>query len=178
MARTAAYAGRLSCPAGNRHRLTCLGQPMSLPTPQCHDGPAARLKPSNETGEGHRPDSVSERRSEGDPVVRTRRGSSGKLDKGILPGGHPGGRAGAATAPAIAHGAQTDGMAPGGRKTTFHLPALAHLVLEEPLVSAPMIAKKLGTTQSTAIRLMGELVGTGAVRELTGRSRFRAYGIV
>ncbi|WP_282611001.1 DUF1612 domain-containing protein [Pelagibius sp. Alg239-R121] len=65
-----------------------------------------------------------------------------------------------------------------GRRTTSHLPAVAQLVLEQPLVSAPMIAKKLGTTQPTAVRLMGELVGTGAVRELTGRSRFRAYGIV
>lgn len=65
-----------------------------------------------------------------------------------------------------------------GRRSTSHLPALANLILEQPLVSAPMIAKKLSTTQATAIRLMGELTGTGAVRELTGRSRFRAYGIV
>ncbi|WP_282611241.1 DUF1403 family protein [Pelagibius sp. Alg239-R121] len=64
-----------------------------------------------------------------------------------------------------------------GRRKSSRLPALAELILEEPLVSAPMVARKLDMSQQAAGTLIEDLVSTGVVRELTGRSRFRAYAI-
>lgn len=64
-----------------------------------------------------------------------------------------------------------------GRRRSSRLPDVARLVLDHPLVSAPMVAEKLKISQQAAGTLLDEFVGAGAVRELTGRSRFRAFGL-
>lgn len=54
------------------------------------------------------------------------------------------------------------------------LPRLAEMVLSRPVVSAALVAGELGITQRAALNLIGEL----GLRELTGRGRYRAWGIV
>lgn len=61
-----------------------------------------------------------------------------------------------------------------GRRSSSHLPELVDLVLSHPLVSAQMVSQALGITQRAALRLIEEL----DIRELTGRGRFRVWGIV
>jgi hypothetical protein len=46
--------------------------------------------------------------------------------------------------------------------------------MAKPLVSAGMIAKTLDVTPQAARRIVSEL----GLREMTGRGRFRAWGIV
>ncbi|MBB3302981.1 hypothetical protein FHT72_006406 [Rhizobium sp. BK077] len=60
-----------------------------------------------------------------------------------------------------------------GRRQTSKLPELIELVMSRPLVSAGMIVKAVGVTPQAAIRIVGEL----GLREMTGRGRFRAWGI-
>jgi Protein of unknown function (DUF1612)/HTH DNA binding domain len=61
-----------------------------------------------------------------------------------------------------------------GRRTSSRLPDLIDLVMSQPLVSAGMVAETLGVTPQAARRIVGEL----GLREMTGRGRFRAWGIV
>lgn len=61
-----------------------------------------------------------------------------------------------------------------GRGTSSKLPKLIELVMTKPLVSAGMIAKELCVTPRPALRIVAEL----GLREMTGRGRFRAWGIV
>ncbi len=61
-----------------------------------------------------------------------------------------------------------------GRRASSNLPGLIELVLARPLVSAGMIAAELGITPRAALRLVEEL----NLREMTGRGRFRAWGVV
>ncbi|PYB71857.1 RHE_PE00001 family protein [Rhizobium wuzhouense] len=61
-----------------------------------------------------------------------------------------------------------------GRRTSSKLPELVDLVLARPLVSAGMVAKTLGVTPQAARRIVLEL----GLREMTGRGRFRAWGII
>lgn len=61
-----------------------------------------------------------------------------------------------------------------GRRTSSKLPELIELVMAKPLVSAGMIAKDLGVTPRAALRIVDEL----GLREITGRGRFRAWGII
>ncbi|RKE79401.1 RHE_PE00001 family protein [Rhizobium sp. AG855] len=61
-----------------------------------------------------------------------------------------------------------------GRRTSSKLPELVDLVLARPLVSAGMVAKTLGVTPQAARRIVLEL----GLREMTGRERFRAWGII
>ncbi|ACS61058.1 protein of unknown function DUF1612 (plasmid) [Rhizobium leguminosarum bv. trifolii WSM1325] len=61
-----------------------------------------------------------------------------------------------------------------GRRTSSKLPELVGLVMARPLVSAKMVAKTLGVTPQAARRIVGEL----GLREMTGRGRFRAWGIL
>lgn len=60
-----------------------------------------------------------------------------------------------------------------GRRATSHLPALIDLVLARPIASAAMIAQKLGITPRAAQNLVVEL----GLREMTGRGRYRAWGV-
>lgn len=61
-----------------------------------------------------------------------------------------------------------------GRRKHSKLPALVDLVLARPLVSAGMIATELGITPRAAQDLVAEL----GLREMTGRSRYRAWGVL
>ncbi|MDP9759344.1 MULTISPECIES: RHE_PE00001 family protein [Agrobacterium] len=61
-----------------------------------------------------------------------------------------------------------------GRRTSSKLPELVELVMAKPLVSAAMVAKTLDVTPQAARRIVLEL----GLREMTGRGRFRAWGIV
>jgi hypothetical protein len=60
-----------------------------------------------------------------------------------------------------------------GRRTSSKLPQMIELVMAKPLVSAGMIAKDLGVTPRAALRIVEEL----GLREMTGRGRFRAWGM-
>lgn len=61
-----------------------------------------------------------------------------------------------------------------GRRTSSKLPELIELVMAKPLVSAGMIAKTLDVTPQAARRIVSEL----GLREMTGRGRFRAWGVI
>lgn len=60
-----------------------------------------------------------------------------------------------------------------GRRGNSKLPALVDLVLSSPLVTAPMAARELDVSPWAAQKLLAEL----GLRELTGRRRFRAWGV-
>lgn len=61
-----------------------------------------------------------------------------------------------------------------GRRASSKLPELIDLVMARPLVSAGMVADVLDVTPQAARRIVGEL----GLREMTGRGRFRAWGIL
>lgn len=61
-----------------------------------------------------------------------------------------------------------------GRRQSSKLPQLIELVLARPMVSSAMIAEELGVTPQGALKIAAEL----NLRELTGRGRFRAWGII
>ncbi|MEX2745808.1 RHE_PE00001 family protein [Rhizobium mongolense] len=61
-----------------------------------------------------------------------------------------------------------------GRRTSSKLPELVELVMAKPLVSARMVAKTLDVTPQAARRIVLEL----GLREMTGRGRFRAWGVI
>ncbi|TAV41240.1 DUF1612 domain-containing protein (plasmid) [Rhizobium leguminosarum] len=60
-----------------------------------------------------------------------------------------------------------------GRRASSKLPELVELVMAKPLVSAKMVAKALEVTPQAARRIVLEL----GLREMTGRGRFRAWGV-
>ena len=61
-----------------------------------------------------------------------------------------------------------------GRRTSSRLPELVDLVMARPLISAGMVSKTLEVTPQGARRIVQEL----GLREMTGRGRFRAWGVV
>ncbi len=61
-----------------------------------------------------------------------------------------------------------------GRRTSSKLPELVELVMAKPLVSTGMVAKTLDVTPQAARRIVLEL----GLREMTGRGRFRAWGLL
>lgn len=61
-----------------------------------------------------------------------------------------------------------------GRRTSSRLPGLIDLVIARPLVSADMVANALEVTPRAALRIVGEL----GLREMTGRGRFRVWGVM
>jgi len=61
-----------------------------------------------------------------------------------------------------------------GRRTSSRLPELVELVMARPLISAGVVAKTLEVTPQGARRIVQEL----GLREMTGRGRFRAWGIL
>lgn len=61
-----------------------------------------------------------------------------------------------------------------GRRTSSRLPELVDLVMARPLISAGMVAKTLEVTPQGARRIVQEL----GLREMTGRGRFRAWGVM
>jgi hypothetical protein len=61
-----------------------------------------------------------------------------------------------------------------GRRVSSKLPELVELMMAKPLVSAGMVAKTLEVTPQAARRIVAEL----GLREMTGRGRFRAWGVL
>lgn len=61
-----------------------------------------------------------------------------------------------------------------GRRGHSKLPRLVEFALSRPLVSSAMIEKELKVTTRGALNLVAEL----GLREITGRGRYRAWGIV
>ena len=62
----------------------------------------------------------------------------------------------------------------GGRRASSRLPDLIELALSRPLVSSGMIQEALKVSKQGALNLVGEL----DLREMTGRGRFRAWGVI
>jgi len=60
------------------------------------------------------------------------------------------------------------------RRASSKLADLVELVLSRPIVSTGMIQDRLKVSKQGALNLVGEL----SLREMTGRGRFRAWGIV
>jgi Protein of unknown function (DUF1612)/HTH DNA binding domain len=60
------------------------------------------------------------------------------------------------------------------RRASSRLPDLIELVLSRPLVSSGMIQQALKVSKQGALNLISEL----GLREMTGRGRFRAWGLV
>ena len=60
------------------------------------------------------------------------------------------------------------------RRASSKLPDLVELVLSRPLVSTGLIQETLKVSKQGALNLVGEL----GLREMTGRGRFRAWGIM
>jgi hypothetical protein len=60
------------------------------------------------------------------------------------------------------------------RRASSKLPDLVELVLSRPLVCTGIIQETLKVSKQGALNLVGEL----SLREMTGRGRFRAWGIV
>lgn len=61
-----------------------------------------------------------------------------------------------------------------GRRSSSRLPALVDLILARPIASAGMIAAELGVTPRAAQGMVAEL----GLREVTGRGRYRAWGVL
>jgi hypothetical protein len=61
-----------------------------------------------------------------------------------------------------------------GRRSSSNLPGLIELVMSRPLVSTGMVAETLKVTPRAALRIVEEL----GLREMTGRGRFRAWGVL
>ena len=60
------------------------------------------------------------------------------------------------------------------RRSSSRLPALVEFILARPIASAGMIAAALGVTPRAAQAMVAEL----GLREITGRGRYRAWGIL
>lgn len=60
------------------------------------------------------------------------------------------------------------------KRSTSSLPVAIDLLLSRPIVSAHMVARAAKITPRGALNLVGEL----GVREMTGRGRYRAWGIL
>ncbi len=61
-----------------------------------------------------------------------------------------------------------------GRRASSKLPELVEFVMATPLVHSGTVTKTLGVTPQAARRIVAEL----GLREMTGRGRFRAWGIL
>jgi hypothetical protein len=61
-----------------------------------------------------------------------------------------------------------------GRRSSSRLPALVEFILARPIATAGMIAADLGVTPRAAQDMVAEL----GLREMTGRGRYRAWGIL
>ncbi|MGO4623233.1 RHE_PE00001 family protein [Ensifer sp. 2YAB10] len=60
------------------------------------------------------------------------------------------------------------------RRSNSSLPALIELVLSRPIVSAALVAQHVGVTPRGALNLVREL----GIREMTGRGRYRGWGVL
>lgn len=60
------------------------------------------------------------------------------------------------------------------RRSNSRLPGVVELVLARPIVSASMVARHVDVTPRGALNLIGDL----GIREVTGRGRYRGWGIL
>ncbi|MGA1804073.1 RHE_PE00001 family protein [Rhizobium sp. HT1-10] len=60
------------------------------------------------------------------------------------------------------------------RRSNSSLPATIDLVLSRPIVSAGMVARHVGITPRGALNLVADL----GIREMTGRGRYRGWGVL
>ena len=60
------------------------------------------------------------------------------------------------------------------RRANSKLPALVELVLSRPVVATGLVQERLKVSKQGALNLIGQL----GLREMTGRGRFRAWGLV
>jgi hypothetical protein len=60
------------------------------------------------------------------------------------------------------------------RRSNSSLPELAHFVLSRPLVSSAMVQRELRVSSRGALNLLNDI----GIREITGRGRYRAWGII
>lgn len=60
------------------------------------------------------------------------------------------------------------------RRSNSNLPGLLELVLSRPIVSTALISRQLGVTPRGALNLVREL----GLREMTGRGRYRGWGVL
>jgi len=60
------------------------------------------------------------------------------------------------------------------RRSNSSLPGVIEIVLSRPIVSANMVARHVGVTSRGALNLVAEL----GLREMTGRGRYRGWGIL
>src|ERR1019366_5759388 len=92
-----------------------------------------------------------------------------------LPGGDHGGSGGGneGPRPLAARPAALGGQSQG-RRSSSKLPTLVEFMLARPIASAGMIAAALGVTPRAAQDMVAKL----GLREMTGRGRYRAWGIL
>jgi hypothetical protein len=64
-----------------------------------------------------------------------------------------------------------------GRSKNSRLPALVDLFVSSPLVTVQLAAKRLGVS-AQAVEVMLKELGSSLPRELTGRKRYRAWGVL
>jgi hypothetical protein len=60
------------------------------------------------------------------------------------------------------------------RRSNSSLPELANYVLSRPIVSSSMVARELRVSSRGALNLLNDI----GIREITGRGRYRAWGII
>ena len=109
-------------------------------------------------------------------ISRDKRRSRNQLDRviAILDGIAQGAQAGLKEHDRLLNGKARLERRLTGRRSNSRLPELVDLVLSSPVVSTSMIVKALGTTPQGAVGLAEQL----DLRELTGRGRFRAWGLL
>ena len=74
--------------------------------------------------------------------------------------------------------AETTGVAfAAGEDRRSRLPATVDLLLHQPALTAPALARRLDITPQAALRLFARLAQAGLVREVTGRNSFRAFAL-
>ena len=74
--------------------------------------------------------------------------------------------------------AEATGLAfAGGEDKRSRLPATVDLLLRQPALTAPSLARRLDITPQAALRLFARLEQAGLVREVTGRESFRAFAL-
>jgi predicted transcriptional regulator len=60
------------------------------------------------------------------------------------------------------------------RRSNSNLPGLIDLALSRPIVSTALISRQLNVTPRGALNLVREL----GLREMTGRGRYRGWGVL